>query len=103
MKTMDTISPLKSIRRKCLDCCSNKRSLVRKCEAVECSLYSYRFGHNPKRKGMSRFKTPQDRVALVRNPNSTASSDGNAQNRDTSMASVKATLTTACNAELEVH
>lgn len=35
------------IRAKCLDCCSNDRSEVRKCTAVSCALWPYRMGSNP--------------------------------------------------------
>jgi len=45
-------SPLKSIRRKCLDCCANNVAEVRRCEIIDCSLHAYRFGSNPRRKGI---------------------------------------------------
>lgn len=46
------LTPLKAIRRKCLDCCNGSRSEVRKCEDTDCSLFPYRFGHNPRRSGI---------------------------------------------------
>ena len=102
MKAIANFSPLKSIRRKCLDCCSNKRSLVRKCEATECSLHLYRFGHNPKRKGISRLKTSQESLALIRTLNSMTSSGVNVRNEEVSIPSVKTNATTEFNSELKV-
>jgi len=56
------ITPLKAIRKRCLEC-AGSRSEVRKCE-VECLLSPYRFGRNPARKGVgSRRKSP----VLLRN------------------------------------
>ena len=40
-------TPIKTIRKKCLDCCSGKVKEVRLCQAVECALYPYRFGRRP--------------------------------------------------------
>ena len=71
-----TLTPLQSIRAKCLDCCSNKPSLVRKCEAVDCPLFFFKSGHNPRRKGICRFKGSQDSAFLMKLLNSPAKSDG---------------------------
>ena len=46
------ITPLKSIRQKCLECAGRPKE-VRLCSAIECPLYPYRFGHNPARIGIS--------------------------------------------------
>jgi hypothetical protein len=43
-------NPLKAIREKCLDCCCGNGSEVRKCVAVDCSLWAFRMGTNPFRK-----------------------------------------------------
>jgi hypothetical protein len=40
-------SPIKAIRAKCLDCCCEQHSEVRKCVAFDCSLWPYRMGRNP--------------------------------------------------------
>ncbi|MCK4462809.1 MAG: hypothetical protein KAU58_00690 [Candidatus Omnitrophica bacterium] len=49
---MKQLTPLKAIRAKCLDCCGNHPSQVRKCDISDCPLFIYRLGHNPKRKGI---------------------------------------------------
>jgi hypothetical protein len=49
---MKKVTPMKAIRAKCLDCCGGQPSEVRKCPAIECPLYRYRFGRNPNRKGV---------------------------------------------------
>ena len=43
---------LKAIRMKCLDCCEGSKKEVELCPVDDCPLYFYRFGHNPKRKGL---------------------------------------------------
>ena len=49
---MKTLSPLKAIRAKCLDCCGGRPSVVRHCTcngqtSTECALWPYRFGIRP--------------------------------------------------------
>ena len=50
---MKQVSPLKAIRLKCLECSAGHVTVVKNCISEECSLFSYRFGTNPKRKGIS--------------------------------------------------
>lgn len=47
------MTPLKSIRAKCLDCCCDQAKEVRYCTAKKCALFPYRMGHKPK--GVSNF------------------------------------------------
>ena len=44
-------TPLKAIRRKCLDCCGTSRE-VELCRITDCSLHPYRLGRNPRRRGL---------------------------------------------------
>ncbi len=44
-------TPLKSIRLKCLDCCGGSFKEVEMCPVADCSLYPYRLGKSPTRKG----------------------------------------------------
>ncbi len=37
----------KVIRQKCLDCCGNMPSEVRRCVSASCALWPYRMGRNP--------------------------------------------------------
>ncbi len=41
------MTPLKSIRAKCLDCCCGNMAEVNRCPAENCALHPYRFGRNP--------------------------------------------------------
>ena len=43
-------NPLKAIREKCLDCSCGNAAEVRKCVAIDCTLWPYRMGTNPFRK-----------------------------------------------------
>lgn len=45
------LTPIKSIRAKCIDCCANQPQEVRLCPCTDCPLYPYRMGHNPNRAG----------------------------------------------------
>ena len=45
-----SISPLKAIRAKCLDCCCFQSSEVRLCPNKDCPLWYFRFGKNKTRK-----------------------------------------------------
>ena len=40
-------TPIKAMRKKCLDCTAGSRKEVRLCPVVECALYPYRFGKRP--------------------------------------------------------
>jgi len=51
-KRVKGIKTLKQIRLKCLDCSTFRVSEVRGCRMVDCSLYPYRMGKNPNRKGI---------------------------------------------------
>lgn len=42
------MTPIKSIRAKCLDCCCGSFQEVRLCAVKNCALYPYRFGKRPK-------------------------------------------------------
>ena len=40
-------TPLKAIRKKCLDCSYYQPKEVRKCTCIDCPIYPYRFGRRP--------------------------------------------------------
>ena len=48
------LTPLKSIRVHCLECSNNQPKIVRECEITDCPLYEFRFGKNPRRKGLKK-------------------------------------------------
>ena len=54
---MKKLTPIRAIRLKCLDCSAESPHEVNKCVIPECSLYIYRFGKNPAKKGQGP-KTP---------------------------------------------
>lgn len=45
---MTKLTPIKAIRKKCLDCCCGQVKEVRLCPVKTCALYGYRLGHRPK-------------------------------------------------------
>ena len=46
------MTPCKAIRAKCLDCCADNPREVKLCVSKDCSLYPYRMGEQPARKGV---------------------------------------------------
>lgn len=40
-------TPIKAIRKKCLDCCCGSIKEVRECTVIKCPIYPYRFGRRP--------------------------------------------------------
>lgn len=45
------LSPLKAIKKYCLECSGYEKKQVRECVIKDCVLYEYRSGKNPNRKG----------------------------------------------------
>ena len=40
-------TPIKAIRKKCLDCTCNQHKEIRLCPVVDCAIYPYRMGRRP--------------------------------------------------------
>ena len=40
-------TPIKAIRKKCLDCSCGQLVEIRECPVIECALYPYRMGRRP--------------------------------------------------------
>lgn len=49
-ESTENLTPVRAIRRKCLDCCGGYEREVRECELDDCPLWDYRLGKNPSRK-----------------------------------------------------
>lgn len=67
-KPMDT--PLKSIRKKCLDCMCGNANEVKLCPSEDCPTHRFRFGKNPNRSGIGRKNINAPQI-----PNSTSEID----------------------------
>ena len=46
---MKTLTPIKAIRAKCLDCSCYQPKEIRLCPVIKCPLWPYRMGKRPKR------------------------------------------------------
>jgi hypothetical protein len=55
-------TPLKAIKRRCLDCSGYSKAEVRNCHHVTCALYPFRQGRNPNR----RMNPEQGKIAAAR-------------------------------------
>jgi len=53
-KLYDT--PIKAIRKKCMDCSYYQAKEVRMCVVINCSLYPYRMGHRPDKATLDALK-----------------------------------------------
>ena len=49
-------TPIKAIRKKCLDCTCNQPKEIRNCTVVNCALYPYRMGHRPDKSTIDTIK-----------------------------------------------
>jgi len=56
--------PLKSIRKFCLNCVGNSAREVELCTDLQCPLYPYRFGRDPRRK--PRKLSEEQKASLAR-------------------------------------
>lgn len=55
---MKTLTPIKAIRKKCLECSGGQYSEIRNCTGTECPLYPYRLGKRPKPVGIGLKDAP---------------------------------------------
>ena len=53
-KLYDT--PLKTIRKNCLECASQQPKEVRLCTCIDCPMYPYRFGKRPTKEILDTIK-----------------------------------------------
>lgn len=44
---MKKLTPIKSIRAKCIDCCAGQLAEVRRCNINTCAIWPYRMGRRP--------------------------------------------------------
>ena len=59
---MKTISPLKAIRKKCIDCSCGQSLEVKLCLVIDCPIYPFRFGKNPNRAGIGNSNIGQKKA-----------------------------------------
>lgn len=65
----NTLTPLRSIRLKCLDCAGSYKG-IRECQSKECALFIYKSGKNYRRAGIGGFKTHRKNLSLDGSDNS---------------------------------
>jgi len=53
-KLYDT--PIKAMRKKCIDCTAGSHKEIRLCTIVECAIYPYRFGRRPNKATLDTIK-----------------------------------------------
>ncbi|OYW52990.1 MAG: hypothetical protein B7Y80_18670 [Hyphomicrobium sp. 32-62-53] len=60
------MSPMKTLRLRCLDCCAGSTARVRLCVSVTCPSWPFRMGENPWRAAPSESKREQARALTAR-------------------------------------
>ena len=73
-KLYDT--PVKAIRKKCLDCSYWQPKEVRLCVVIDCPIYPYRLGHRPDEKTLKEFYEEKPEPTDGFSPKKTILSDG---------------------------
>lgn len=73
-----TLTPLKGIRNKCLDCSADSYKEVTLCPIHDCGIYPFRFGALPKtvERRLREGKTPSGRPRKRRPENGDQGEDG---------------------------
>ena len=65
---MGKLTPMRAIRKKCLECSCGSSTEVRECPVIKCPLWTYRSGHRPKTDILSteeeETENPPQRAAL---------------------------------------
>lgn len=61
-----SLTPMKAIRAKCLDCCCGQYGEVKSCTCIDCPLYNFRLGKNPNRKKARVMTEEQKQMAKER-------------------------------------
>lgn len=67
MQMKKLLTPIKTIRKKCLDCCCGSTKAIKYCTCYSCRLWPYRFGLMP--------RTAQKKYKKFMNPDKMPSSD----------------------------
>ena len=65
MEEQKTLTPVKAIRAKCIECSGGNRSEADRCQIKDCPLYAYRHGKNTNRK--PRVMTEEQRERMREN------------------------------------
>ena len=63
IKMKDYLTPIKAIRKDCLQCSGGSFKEVRECIIIDCPFYDFRLGKNPRRKGINQRKRVVDKNA----------------------------------------
>lgn len=61
---MMKLTPLRAIKKHCLECSGYEKKQVRECEITDCVLYLYRQGTNPRRNGIGITKNFHSRTGF---------------------------------------
>jgi hypothetical protein len=58
------LTPLKAIKKHCLECSGYEKKEVRECKITDCVLFTYRLGSNPNREGCTIKKNTASTISF---------------------------------------
>ncbi len=58
------LTPLRAIKKHCLECSGYEKKEVRECKITDCVLFEYRLGNNPKRTGIGITKNLHSKMGF---------------------------------------
>lgn len=59
------LTPIQSIRQKCINCCCHQLLEVRLCSAASCPLWPYRMGKRPQKKPFSEYQIKKGEAKIL--------------------------------------
>ncbi len=62
------LSPMRAIRKFCLDCCGGQRNEVTHCTDPDCALFEYRLGKRPETVEKEQKEKPKRSFQRTRTP-----------------------------------
>ena len=62
---MRKLTPMRAIRKKCLDCCAYQPKEVTLCTAENCPLYAFRTGHRPQKGNYTSTESYNEKTAAT--------------------------------------
>lgn len=57
------VTPIKAIRKKCLDCCCGSHKEIKYCTVIKCAIYPYRLCRRPDKATIDTLKEFYDNKA----------------------------------------
>jgi hypothetical protein len=64
----EPLTPLRAIRKKCLECCCGSQKQVKECHITDCTLWPWRLGRRPSPASVKDTRTASEKEAAESHP-----------------------------------